>query len=211
MATKTGGSPTTERGEGTRRRILELAAEAIAEHGYNGISLNDLIRSSGMTKGAFYFHFESKEALAFEVYRFKQEGWAARVLAEAAEHDRALDRLIAMAEASIEIARTDPAARAVQRMCTELTGDPAMAERFRPFLDLWVEVTTQTVREAQAQGDVRSELDPVDVANVCVAGFMGIEQLSDVMSGRRDLADRVHAFMDLIIPSIATDQRRTHR
>ena len=54
---------TTDRGTETRRRILEVAAEAFADRGYAGTSLNDVLRASGVTKGGFYWYFEDRAAL----------------------------------------------------------------------------------------------------------------------------------------------------
>ena len=71
----------TDRGSETRRRILEVAAEAFADRGYAGTSVNDVLKASGVTKGGFYFHFPSKEALALATLRHKQEQWAGMVMA----------------------------------------------------------------------------------------------------------------------------------
>src|SRR4029453_17016732 len=65
----------TDRGSETRRRILEVAAESFADRGYAGTSVNDVLKASGVTKGGFYFHFPSKEALALATLRHKQEQW----------------------------------------------------------------------------------------------------------------------------------------
>ena len=71
----------TDRGTETRRRILEVAAQAFADRGYAGTSLNDVLKASGVTKGGFYFHFPSKEALALATLRHKQDQWAGVVMA----------------------------------------------------------------------------------------------------------------------------------
>src|SRR5215218_2871026 len=63
----------TDRGTETRRRILEVAAEAFADRGYAGTSLSDVLKASGVTKGGFYFHFPSKEALGLAALRDQHE------------------------------------------------------------------------------------------------------------------------------------------
>src|SRR6266568_4381729 len=97
------GGHGTDRGDATRRHILEVAAGAFAEHGYAGTSLNDLIRAAGVTKGGFYHHFPSKESLALQVVRYKQDQWAGRVMASAMRQTRAVDQLRAMPEALVDL------------------------------------------------------------------------------------------------------------
>ncbi|QCH25109.1 TetR/AcrR family transcriptional regulator [Mycobacteroides salmoniphilum] len=46
-----------------RIELLELAMSLFLERGYEKVSLNDLIATSGISKGAFYHYFSSKEAL----------------------------------------------------------------------------------------------------------------------------------------------------
>src|SRR5437899_5079932 len=123
--------PVTDRGEATRRHILGVAAHAFAEHGYRGVSLNDIVRDSGMTKGAFYFHFPSKEALALEVFRSKQQEWAAKAVEAAGRRERALDKLIEMMHETCDLHETDPAARAVARLCWELGENPELAPQMK--------------------------------------------------------------------------------
>ncbi|WP_405590835.1 TetR family transcriptional regulator [Streptomyces sp. NBC_01190] len=48
----------------TREQVLDAAAEEFAAHGYLGTTLLDVVKRTGMTKGALYGHFSSKEELA---------------------------------------------------------------------------------------------------------------------------------------------------
>lgn len=78
----------TIRGEATKERILAAAEQLVFERGYAGTSLDEIIEKVGLTKGAFFYHFKSKEDLARAVIeRFsKQEvvlfvQWAERATA----------------------------------------------------------------------------------------------------------------------------------
>lgn len=51
------------------RRILEVASVLFRERGFDGVSVGQVMKASGMTQGAFYHHFESKEALIEECLR----------------------------------------------------------------------------------------------------------------------------------------------
>lgn len=53
-----------QRGEDTRKRILDSALGVFRQRGYAATTVDDLCRASGITKGAFFHHFESKEGVA---------------------------------------------------------------------------------------------------------------------------------------------------
>jgi len=59
----------------TRELILETALKGFLEKGFEKISLNELIRRSGLTKGAFYYHFKSKNELLSEVVQKYLHGY----------------------------------------------------------------------------------------------------------------------------------------
>ena len=58
---------TKEQASQTRQRILLSALELFASKGYDNVSLNDIARRLQLTKGAVYWHFESKQALLEEL------------------------------------------------------------------------------------------------------------------------------------------------
>ncbi len=72
------------------------AAAVFAERGYTDTTLAELIARSGLTKGAFYFHFASKEQLALAVLEEKQRQWLEFVRQRALDKPRAIDQLRAL-------------------------------------------------------------------------------------------------------------------
>jgi AcrR family transcriptional regulator len=57
----------TSRGESTRERILQSAAEVLAQHGYAGSTLNDIAERAGTKAGSLYYYFDSREDLLREI------------------------------------------------------------------------------------------------------------------------------------------------
>jgi len=55
------------RGEETRSRILRVAEECFAAQGYDATGVAEICERSGVTKGGFYHHFASKQALFLEL------------------------------------------------------------------------------------------------------------------------------------------------
>jgi TetR/AcrR family transcriptional regulator, transcriptional repressor for nem operon len=62
--------------EASHDRIVSVASRAIRRSGYSGTGVADIMKEAGLTHGAFYAHFESREAMLAEA--------AARACAEAA-------------------------------------------------------------------------------------------------------------------------------
>lgn len=52
-----------QRGEETRLRLLEVAQERFTEQGYDATGVAEICEGAGVSKGAFYHHFPSKQAL----------------------------------------------------------------------------------------------------------------------------------------------------
>ena len=197
-------APGADRAAWTRRRILDTAAAEFAEHGYLGTSLNQLIAATGLAKGGFYFHFPSKEALALACLQDKQEQWIGKVMAAAMRHERALDQLVSIPHTLCDVYEEDPSYACVGKLSMELMERvPELAPEVRPALLAWVRLTSQLIRRAQQEGDVRPGLDPDAVAEVAVASIVGIEQMANCLSAGADFRRRVEAFVPLFRDSIA--------
>ncbi len=84
-----------ERGD-ARTRLLEAARDVIRARGFSATTVDDLCAEAGVTKGAFFHHFDSKEALGVAAAEF----WA-ETTSEFFEqapyhgHDDPLDRILA--------------------------------------------------------------------------------------------------------------------
>jgi AcrR family transcriptional regulator len=176
----------TERGFATRQHILAVASDRFLTHGYAGTSISDLVRAAGITKGAFYHHFPSKEALAVEVVRARQEEATAVVVQASAGHDRAIHQLRAAVQAAADLKdREQGQAKSMQRLGAELSEDSKLAPQIASICDTWIDTAASLVTTAQLQGDIRADVDARQAAEVLVATFLGAEQQC-VMTARHE-------------------------
>jgi AcrR family transcriptional regulator len=111
--------PSTPRGQRTRQLIIERTAAVFDTYGFAGATLNHLVAATGLTRGAFYFHFDSKDSLAEAIVQTQQERWLPMI----AELDRTepdpLARLIRLTSRSALLIQADVVMRAGSRLMTE--------------------------------------------------------------------------------------------
>jgi AcrR family transcriptional regulator len=116
-------------GEAPRQRILEAALELMAEHGYEGMSLQQVADRVGLHKSSLFHHFPSKEELAREVFRGVAEELLKRVEPLLAEDPPRLESLLRANDASVDHFAAEPAAaRLLLRLMVTSRG-----ERSGPF------------------------------------------------------------------------------
>ena len=65
--------------EATRQVILKAALECFIKNGYVNTSMNDIVKSSGISKGGIYWHFKSKEEMFVQMIEEEYEIWLNRV------------------------------------------------------------------------------------------------------------------------------------
>jgi AcrR family transcriptional regulator len=101
-----------EKGQETRRAIIETATRLFAEHGYAAVSIDAVLAACQISRGALYHHFPSKEALLEAVFEAVEIEVANTVLARAASASGAVEALRAGCEAFLDLTQ-DPAVRQI--------------------------------------------------------------------------------------------------
>lgn len=93
-----------------RELILDAALRIVREQGYSATSVDDLCRAAGVTKGAFFHHFKSKEDLAVAAAKhWTQTTEAKFARAPYHQHADALDRVMAYLDFRRGLIRGEPA------------------------------------------------------------------------------------------------------
>jgi AcrR family transcriptional regulator len=147
--------------EQTQQLIIDTAAKLFASRGYNGTSMADLAAAAGLTKGAFYHHFASKEALFFAVIQSVREKWQNAVGAEVVQSQNPLEQILILLTQHARLLRREPT------LCLVMHGLTAEMEESNPgFLEALQSVyrdmigfIEEVIRSGQAQEQIRTDVD----------------------------------------------------
>jgi AcrR family transcriptional regulator len=170
---------TLHRGERSRRAILDAAAPIFAEHGYTAASLNQIIEASGLTKGGFYFHFPSKLELALAVIRDQNDQWLARVNTEVANLPTARERLTEVPRVLARMMAEGAGPAWLRKLTDELSRDPDLREEVCGGIRTWIASAAEGFLQAQAEGDVRRDVDADEVSEIAIGLFVGMQTLTE--------------------------------
>lgn len=192
-----------ERAEQTRKAILDAAASRFDAVGFLGASLSDILAEAGVTKGALYFHFRSKEELADALIREQFSVWDPLADIDNPGLQTAIDLTQNMGHSL----RSDVRVRAGIRLVIEQGSfvTPA-ANAYKQ----WIDTVHGLLLAAKAAGDVRKDVNAHDLAQYVVASFTGSQLSSQVLTGRTDLHERI-TFMWQTILNAVVPPRRLHK
>ena len=164
----------------TRERLLQAASREIYRSGFQSASLDTMLSSAGVTKGALYHHFENKELLGYAVveeviFRNLRRMWV-----------QPLQRVKDPIGALIGIVRSIPARPEDVRGGCELNNlsqemsslDAGFRKRLETIFDAWRDAVASVLREGQLHGSVRRDVETANAAGLLIAMVEGYASLA---------------------------------
>jgi AcrR family transcriptional regulator len=187
-----------ERALQTRQTLLLAAAEVFDQYGYSGASINRILGRAGLTAGALYFHFSSKEELARAVMSSQPEAvvpWPAST---------GLQLLVDITLVWARRLQVDPLLRAGVRLTNEWTS-AGIADGGGPYRQ-WAAIMADCLRGARDLGELKAGVDPEGVAEFVVEACTGMQMFASAASGRADLVERATRMWRLLLPGLAVPE-----
>jgi len=176
------------RSEVTRRRIINAAVELFNDGGYSSTGLGDIVERTGMTKGALYHHFNSKEALAMAIID-QASGILLKTFQGISRSSApALESMIHGVLVVAELANTDKLARmgAVLLRIFAESGESSARN-----YGVWISEMGRQAHRAQLEEDLRGDIDAQAAGEFIVTAMLGTELISSAVSGGEDVLERV--------------------
>ena len=162
---------TDKRSDTTREQILRAAAHQFAQRPYYAVGLDDILAEAQLTKGAMYFHFRSKHALALAIVdeQTVRSGAAFQEL-----FTRKLSGLETLIDVSFLITMadiTEDITRAAFNLLESVGRTEKLQER---LLGGWIELLGEIAGRGIREGDIVDGSDPEDIGRLLVSIYMGL-------------------------------------
>ncbi|GFE60181.1 TetR/AcrR family transcriptional regulator [Geobacter sp. AOG2] len=164
-----------------RTRILEVAKEAFKKSGVN-TSLDDIAKQAGVGPGTLYRHFPSREELLTAVYRTEAE----KLAAAEQKFAETLSPVEALRAWMLLFVDYIAAKQIIAPALNALVGDPKKIFE-ASYSQIW-EAIRALVRRAIESGDIREDLDPIDLLRALI-GVANIATSPDWQQSARRLVD----------------------
>jgi TetR/AcrR family transcriptional repressor of nem operon len=168
---------TDKRADTTRVQILRAASHQFAQRPYYAVGLDDILAEAQLTKGAMYFHFRSKHALALAVVdeQIARSGTAVQDLL-----NRRLSGLETLIDVSYLIAVAD-ITHDVTRAAFNLLESVGRTEKLQArLLGDWIKLLGEIAQQGILEGDIVEQSDPEDFGRLLVSLYMGLRQASSL-------------------------------
>jgi TetR/AcrR family transcriptional regulator, transcriptional repressor for nem operon len=168
--------------EATRQALLQAAFREVYRYGFQSAGIDTILAATNVTKGALYYHFESKEALGHAIIEeiiaeITRDRWMRPL--EQSKGKNPIDALIGIVQAipsrQGDVRRGCPLVNLTQEM-SQL--DEQFRRRLEKIFQAWQDAIATSLRAGQDAGTVRRDLVPEQTASFLIAMVEGYEVLA---------------------------------
>lgn len=192
------------RAQATRDAIILGAAETFERSGYGLSSIADIATASSVTKGALYFHFQSKDDIARAVIDEQHERAFTAGSEIMAKKLPALQTMVLLCAGLAQQLLTDPVVKAGIRLTTDRSGFEQPVDG--PYDD-WLRAVEELTVRGIAEGDIAATVNPSMFAHFLIPTFTGVQLVSETLTDRADLLQRVRELWIVLLPGIVPPER----
>lgn len=170
--------------QSTRMNIIQKSYDLIYERGYQSTSIDDIIATTQVTKGAFFYHFKSKEemglAIINEIMYPHIIPFLDKHLASSGDVRLKIYRMmevLLLEDKFFKIEYGCPTVNMIEEMAP---GNPLFRKALTRILLLWQSEIESAIIKAQDEGQIMKAHDAKKIAQYVTANYGGVRYLGKV-------------------------------
>lgn len=178
-----------KKAEATRLMILQKAFELIYVKGYQTTSIDDIIATTKVTKGAFYYHFKTKDEMGLAIINEILKPTLTNSFIEPLQtEENPLDAIynlmdnLLMKNDFLKVEYGCPASNFTQEMT------PWNSEFNKALNELtqeWTKAITATIERGKKNGTIRKDVNAKQVTIFVMSGYWGIRNLGKLENSKK--------------------------
>lgn len=187
----------------TRRQLVDSALHLFFRHGFDRTSLQQIVEEAGLTKGAFYHHFQSKEDLLWQIQDEYLETQRDGALAIIDKGGPAVEQVRSLIELSlVGVAEHRPHVAIFQQEQRHLTGERlAEITRKRDEVEALFRGAVQSgIDEGAFRADVSARIVTFGILGMCAWAFHWFNP-----RGRLGIGDVAEQFCAMILDGLVVE------
>lgn len=189
----------TDKGQATRERILEQAAELIYTRGVHATNNEQLRRAAGVSGSQLNHYFPTKESLVLAVIEWRAERVLSFHRSERFASFDSLDALREWADFYIGFERAHQEGCTLGSLASEIIKtDLDVHDELASAFDRWRDIFRDGLQRMQKLGRISVDADPSRLANLLLSAFQGGMLLSQVQRNTTPLKDALQAAIDYV-------------
>jgi AcrR family transcriptional regulator len=189
-----------QKAERTRQKLFDTAIGLFDKRGYDRVTVDEICARAGVSKGAFYNHFKSKDQVVLETF-MQADSYYEQVFPLLEQEDTYLGKAGVFARAALaNIERTGVMVMRISyhgQIAPGLTSTP-IASRERALYRL----TEQVVKAGQAEGEIRSDIPSGMIAENIIHAIRGMVYDWCQQDGRFDLQEYGRVLIQMLFEGL---------
>lgn len=189
----------TDKGQATRARILEHAAELIYTKGVHATNNEQLRRAAGVSGSQLNHYFPTKESLVLAVIAWQAERVLTFHRSERFACFDNLDAFRAWADFYVGYERAYQEGCSLGSLASEIIKtDLDVHDKLASAFDQWRDIFRDGIERMQQLSRISAEADPTQLANLLLAAFQGGMLLAQVARDIAPLKDALQTAIDYV-------------
>jgi AcrR family transcriptional regulator len=189
-----------QRSEETHAIILESAYQLFSRNGYEATSVADICASAGVSKGAFYHHFPTKQAIFLELMESWLTGLDAAFQAVRLETQNVPQAILKMANLAGQVVQsTDTKLSIILEFWTQASRDPSIWNTAIAPYRRYQEYFAALIQEGIGEGSFRQDIEPNAAARALVSLAVGLLMQAVFDPQTINWANEVHHSIDFML------------
>jgi AcrR family transcriptional regulator len=174
----------TQQSDHTHEALLSTCLHLFAQRGFSSTSVDDIARAAGVTKGAIYWHFASKDEIFHAILDRIRVRWQAVVHVPVSTTGDPRTQLARLFDAYAELFRESPdICLFLQQVILDRQNKPFAAEVARVFTTT-ARFIARIVDEGQARGVMNADVDSLTTAHLILGMLAGASQQASTTLAR---------------------------